>query len=149
VEDHKFLNKETEDLALHAGMLFFTTISMALTAFGIFTSWFCMVQSLFLVAAKGWMTLYSSVVHPRIRDTSSDYEIGTGPRARRVRVKYVHSTHSVRMHRYIYNIYDNINCYSFPAASTGHECQRVLCTTRRRLPRRFFSPSRRITWGWT
>ncbi len=70
---------------MHAGMLFFTTISLLLTTAGVFTSWFFAAQSLFLVAARAWQLLYRSVILPRLRHASADDEIiGSGPRAQRV-----------------------------------------------------------------
>jgi hypothetical protein len=85
VGDHTILNETTEELAVHAGMLFFTTISLLLTAAGVFTSWFFAAQSLFLVAARAWQLLYRSVILPRLRHASANDEIiGSGPRAQRV-----------------------------------------------------------------
>lgn len=86
VEDHTILNETTEELAVHAGMLFFTTISLLLTAAGVFTSWFFAAQSLFLVAARAWQLLYRSVILPRLigHAPADDEIIGSGPRAQRV-----------------------------------------------------------------
>jgi hypothetical protein len=69
---------------MHAGILFFTTFSVVLSAVGMLSSWFFAAQSVLLLLAKAWITLYRTAILPRIRGASADFENGSVQRAQRV-----------------------------------------------------------------